>query len=191
MVALAGVFWFLVLSPKREEASDLSTKVDELTAQVDEQEQLAATAEDAEQGYHADYRRLVVFGKAVPAEADTSSLLVQVQGLANDSHVAVPLVALAESGATDAAPVATPPPLSRSRLGGSPATDERPTSSGDAATPTPPTPRPPPSDHRGGGGELPLGATVGPAGLPVMPYNLAFAGGFFQIADFLEGIDAW
>jgi Tfp pilus assembly protein PilO len=37
---------------------------------------------------------------------------------------------------------------------------------------------------------LPLGATVGPAGLAVMPYSLTFEGSFFQIADFIKGLDS-
>jgi Tfp pilus assembly protein PilO len=37
---------------------------------------------------------------------------------------------------------------------------------------------------------LPLGATVGPAGLAVMPYQLEFKGTFSQMADFIEGLDA-
>jgi hypothetical protein len=37
---------------------------------------------------------------------------------------------------------------------------------------------------------LPIGASVGPAGLPVMPYELSFVGGFFQIADFMKHVDS-
>jgi Tfp pilus assembly protein PilO len=37
---------------------------------------------------------------------------------------------------------------------------------------------------------LPLGATVGPAGLAVMPYQLEFKGTFSQMANFIEGLDA-
>jgi Tfp pilus assembly protein PilO len=36
---------------------------------------------------------------------------------------------------------------------------------------------------------LPLGASIGPAGLGVMPYSLTFEGDFFQIATFIEGLD--
>ena len=36
---------------------------------------------------------------------------------------------------------------------------------------------------------LPIGATVGPAGLGVLPYKLQFKGDFFEIADFLQGLD--
>jgi len=37
---------------------------------------------------------------------------------------------------------------------------------------------------------LPLGATVGSAGLAVMPYSLTFKGNFFTIADFISRLDA-
>ena len=36
---------------------------------------------------------------------------------------------------------------------------------------------------------LPLGAAVGLAGLPTMPYDLIFTGDFFDIADFMAGLD--
>jgi len=36
---------------------------------------------------------------------------------------------------------------------------------------------------------LPLGATIGPAGLGVMPYSLTFKGSFFHLADFIKGLD--
>lgn len=36
---------------------------------------------------------------------------------------------------------------------------------------------------------LPLGATVGPAGLAVMPYNLKFSGDFSHVSDFIKGLD--
>ncbi len=37
---------------------------------------------------------------------------------------------------------------------------------------------------------LPLGATVGPGGLAVMPYTLSFEGTFFQVARFIKGLDS-
>jgi Tfp pilus assembly protein PilO len=37
---------------------------------------------------------------------------------------------------------------------------------------------------------VPLGATVGTAGLGVMPYNMLFTGNFFHIADFIHGINS-
>lgn len=37
---------------------------------------------------------------------------------------------------------------------------------------------------------LPLGSSVGPAGLAVMPYTLTFEGNFFTIADFIARLDS-
>lgn len=37
---------------------------------------------------------------------------------------------------------------------------------------------------------LPLGASIGPAGLAVMPYEVTFNGDFFEIADFIESLDS-
>ena len=46
------------------------------------------------------------------------------------------------------------------------------------------------SGHRGSGrGSLPIGATVGSAGLSVLPYDVRFTGEFFEIADLFEGVD--
>ena len=37
---------------------------------------------------------------------------------------------------------------------------------------------------------LPLGATVGAAGLPLMPYDFNYLGSFFDFADFFGDLDA-
>lgn len=37
---------------------------------------------------------------------------------------------------------------------------------------------------------LPLGATIGSAGLAVMPYELLFTGSFFHVSDFIKEIDS-
>ena len=37
---------------------------------------------------------------------------------------------------------------------------------------------------------MPLGASIGPAGLAVMPYTLTFKGNFFHVADFIHGLDS-
>ncbi|MGC1814728.1 MAG: hypothetical protein WA696_11370, partial [Solirubrobacterales bacterium] len=36
---------------------------------------------------------------------------------------------------------------------------------------------------------LPIGAVVGPGGLPTLPYDLTFRGTFFDISNFIGGID--
>jgi hypothetical protein len=41
------------------------------------------------------------------------------------------------------------------------------------------------------GATLPPGATVGPAGFPVMPFSFSFRGGFFRLAKFFQRLDAF
>jgi Tfp pilus assembly protein PilO len=61
-------------------------------------------------------------------------------------------------------------------------------SSGEAAAEAPAAPASSPTEAEAS--LLPLGATIGPAGLAVMPYSLTFEGDFFQIASFTESLDA-
>ncbi len=61
--------------------------------------------------------------------------------------------------------------------------------SGEAAAPeTPPGTLAPPTEVAAS--LMPLGASIGPAGLGVMPYSLSFTGSFFHIADFIKGLDS-
>jgi len=221
VLGLVAAFWFLALAPKRDEAAKLGDQVTELEAAVSEQEQLVAASEQAEAGYNENYHRVVVLGKAVPEDADTPSLLVELQRIADEDNVEFHAIELAESSgaaaASEAAQVAAPPPLtapgesasttpasseststteetasttaegsttteSTSETAGTSTTDTSTTATTTATTAAPATEE--------AAATLPIGATVGPAGLPVMPYNLSFSGGFFEVADFLADLDA-
>jgi hypothetical protein len=87
MAVVLGAFYFMVLSPKRDEASKLKQDNAKLQSQIEEQKQVAAFAEDARQHFASYYGRLVVLGKAVPAGADTASLLVQLNSVAGHADV--------------------------------------------------------------------------------------------------------
>ncbi len=102
-----------------------------------------------------------MLGKAVPASDETASLLVQVNGIARRTHVSFQNIALSAEG--EGAEEAAPAP----------------SGSGAQVSATEAT-----------ASLLPLGATVGPAGLAVMPYTLTFSGSFFEIADFIKRLDA-
>jgi Pilus assembly protein, PilO len=170
-VALTIGFWVLALGPKRQQASDLGTQVEKLKASLAQHEQEAANAAAARKGFSADYQQLVVLGKAVPGDDDTASLLVQVNQVANRAGVEFRDIELsAAAGTTAPAPAPTPAP-SGSPGGAVPAS--APVSPTEAAAST-----------------LPLGATIGAAGLGVMPYTLTFDGSFFHVADFIKGIDS-
>ncbi len=126
----------------------------------------------AKREFPTDYHQLVVLGKAVPASDETASLLVELNQIARNSKVKFNSIQLNSGGGeSEARPRRRPPRRRRSAPSAVPA----------AAT-IPPT--------EVAAALLPLGATIGPAGLAVMPYNLTFSGSFFHVADFIKGIDS-
>lgn len=161
LAVLAGAFWLQLLSPKREEVRELGKEVDRLEASLAQHEAEIAEAEAARADFPQEYQRLVVVGKAVPGDDDIASFLVQLNRIADRSDGSFRDLALTASGGEAAA---TPPPTS---TGGEPVPATELAAS-----------------------LLPLGATIGPAGLAVMPYDVTFDGNFFGVADFIEGLDS-
>jgi len=161
IAALAGAFWMLILSPKREEATKLSTEVGEARQSLSAHRSEVAIAEQARRDFPVAYHQLVVLGKAVPGDDDTPSLLVQLNRIAHNTKVRFQALSLNAAGGGEA-----PEPPSAPEAG---------------ETPVPPT--------EVAASTLPLGATIGPAGLGVLPYTLTFKGNFFRLADFIKGLD--
>lgn len=189
VVVLVAAFWLLILSPKRNEASKLQDQVGQLNSSLSQAQQDVAAGEQARKGFRIDYRRLVVLGKAVPADGEQGSLLVQLQQLADRSGVSFDALDLSAGGDSTTAPTA---PTSTSTTDtSSSSTDSSSTSadsSGSSST-TSDSSTSMPTATEASASILPIGASVGPAGLPVMPYDLSFKGGFFQIADFMKRLD--
>jgi Tfp pilus assembly protein PilO len=167
IVALAIGFWMLLLSPKRDEATKLDAQVEQVETALAQHRSEVSEALEARKEFSADYEHLVVLGKAVPGDDDTASLLVQLNRIADGAGVSFRTLALASEGATTA--TAAAPETSAPEAAGSTAALPSPT---EVAAST-----------------LPLGAAIGPAGLGVMPYTLTFEGRFFEIADFIRGLD--
>jgi type II secretory pathway pseudopilin PulG len=188
VLALVIAFWLLIISPKRHEAASLKDDVDQLHSSLEQAQQAAVAGDQARKTFPVDYRRLVVLGKAVPADGEQGSLLVQIQRLADLAGVRFQSIDLSASTDTSTAPPtetaavasteSTPPSDSSSSSAST-------TSSSGSAVP-PPAPA---AATEAAAAALPIGASVGPAGLPVMPYSLKFSGGFFQISNFLKSLD--
>lgn len=175
VAALAIGFWMLLLGPKRQEVNELSQQVDSLTSGLVQAQGEVAVAEEAKRAFPADYRELVSLGQAVPGGDESSSLLVELSTIARDSKVAFEGLQLsAGEGEAPVEGTATEVPVE-------PAAGDT-SGTVPAATTVPPT--------EAAAALMPLGATIGPAGLGVMPYTLTFSGSFFQIADFIAGIDS-
>jgi Tfp pilus assembly protein PilO len=169
VAALAVAFWTLLLGPKRQEASELGQTVTSLEEALAVDRQSVAEALVARQEFATNYGQLVVLGKAVPADDDTASLLVQINEIAEKAGVRFQEIALSSSSESgEAAPEA------EASAGAAAA----PPSSSKIAAPT-----------EAAAAAMPLGASIGPAGLGAMPYSLKFSGSFFHVADFIHGLD--
>jgi Tfp pilus assembly protein PilO len=188
-VVLLG-FYIKVLSPKRQEASTLSKDVATLNSEIAVQQQTAQFGEAARQEFPAYYGHLVVMGKAVPEQADTPSLLVELSSIADKTNVDFRGISLTSGGSSSSAAAASSTSSTASTSTTSP-TSTTPAPSGSssstatpAATPTTPAPA-----TEASAASLPLGASVGADNLATMPYDLTFVGSYFDVANFIKSVD--
>ncbi len=175
VAALAIGFWVLLLGPKREEADKLSAELSTLETSLTQAQASVAANEAAKREFPDNYRQLVVLGEAVPESDETASLLVELNRISAHSKVRFESIQLSGGGEAAAPEAAAAVPPAEAPAEGS-------TGAVPAAAAVPPT--------EAAASLMPLGATIGPAGLAVMPYTLTFSGDFFQIADFIEEIDS-
>jgi Tfp pilus assembly protein PilO len=210
-LVLIAAFWFLLLSPKREEATAAS---EALTAQLDRLKTAraaAGAADNAEQDFEATYATVVRLGKAIPSTVDMPSLLVQLEAAAEGTGIRFNTIATGER--TPVAPVA---PAEGGETGSTPASD-----AGGAPAETAPGEAAESANEAGqtsdaanaaaqsgvdattstsaSEGGLPVGGgaatgtadpalPTGPAGLETVPLSLEFEGNFFKLADFFHDL---
>lgn len=199
LVALVVAFWFLVLAPKRKEASKLGDEVAKLQTAVDEHKRAAADAVEAKESFPDNYQKVVELGRAVPQDDDTASLFRELSAISR--RVGVEFRAIELNASQSPAPAPATPPASDESSGsgdsgsggegsGSPDSGGQGNEGGgesSGATPTSTTTPAPATEATAA--SLPIGAAVGPAGFPVMPYKLEFRGDFFRVADFIHQLD--
>jgi Tfp pilus assembly protein PilO len=81
----AGGYWKLALGPKRAQAAQLAKQVATERGKLAQQQSLLATYRGAQAQYKSNYATVVRLGKAVPADDDTRSLVVQLDAAAKRS----------------------------------------------------------------------------------------------------------
>lgn len=179
VVGAFAAFWFLMLSPKRQEATELDNQIAQLESDVAAQEQIVAAGRQAQADYRRNFSSLVTLGKAAPADGDTPSMLEQLVSISDRSDTSFGLLKLGT------APEEPETAAAQTTVDGAeePAepVETAPTETTPAATPVPPT--------EASASSLPIGATIGSAGLGRLAYDLSFQGDFFAIADLFDGID--
>jgi len=86
-VAAIAAFWFLALAPQREQIAKLDTDIAAQQSAESQSEQLAAQYAKAKANYRENYTMVARLGKAVTADDDVRSLLVQISDAAARSKV--------------------------------------------------------------------------------------------------------
>lgn len=86
-VAAIAAFWFLVLTPKREQITKLDADIAAQESAASQSEQLVLAYTKAKDNYRENYTMVARLGKAVPGDDDVRSLLVQIGDAAERSKV--------------------------------------------------------------------------------------------------------
>jgi Tfp pilus assembly protein PilO len=214
-ILVVVAYWFLLLAPKREAASQASKDLTEQTERRDNVKAQVELARGAETDFAADYAQMVRLGKAIPSGVDMPSLIVQLDSAAAGTGIRFTRIATGERDPAAAAAAPAPAPAS----GSTPAADaggeqaqsapgsaaesanntaqaasqqaDAASQSGVAASDT--------QTSTSSGSGLPIGggaagtgtagaAGTAPAGLETVPLELEFVGNFFNLADFFHDI---
>ena len=84
---VVAVYWFLVLSPKRKEATKLGAQVTQAQQARDEAVSQANSLEQAKASFDKQYSEMVKLGKAIPTQVDMPSLIVQLDSAAKGTGI--------------------------------------------------------------------------------------------------------
>ena len=87
IAAAALAFFFFALSPQRDKVAKLDTDIAKKSAEIEAAKGQLASYEQARASYKRNYATLARLGKAVPADDDVRSLLVQLESAADRSGV--------------------------------------------------------------------------------------------------------
>ncbi len=194
-VAILAGYWFLLLAPKREQAATAAAEVATQEQRLQGAQAQLTTLTAAKATYAEDYTAVVRLGKAIPASVDTPSLLVQLQKAADGSKIDF------SSFKAGTRTVAAPAPESLGKQAADANAEQGVPAAGTATAPAGGTGTTPTSEAKAaveaGREDTPAarkaareqaGASAGtvPPGLEAVPLEFAFAGSFFDLADFFH-----
>jgi len=214
MIALVPIvvlvaYWFLLLAPKRDEASKAGDAATAQEQRVEVARDKLQTAESAKDSFKASYAQVVRLGKAIPSTVDMPSLLVQLDAAAQGTGIRFTHIKTGARTAAAATTTSTAPAGSESGTTGTPAAaggeaaKSQPGQAAESANNAQQTANQKtaaaessgvsPSDTQtstpaGATGSSDSSAAAAPAGLETVPLELEFVGDFFNLADFLHSV---
>ena len=86
-VVVIVAYWFLLLGPTRKDAATASAQATKQEKRRDAAKAEVAQASAAKTDFRSDYTQIVRLGKAIPAQVDMPSLLVQLEGAAKGTGI--------------------------------------------------------------------------------------------------------
>jgi Tfp pilus assembly protein PilO len=188
-LAVIGAYWFLLLTPKREEASKIQDTLAQAQSVRDTAQQKASQLAGAKRSYSADYATIIRLGKSIPTTVDMPSLLVQLDRAARGTGIKFTDVKAGErTAAPTAAPAAATPgggSASPAAAGAAPAASgpgQAAQSAGNAVS----NANAASGAAAGATGTDSTGGTSGAPGLETVPLDFEFRGSFFDLADFFH-----
>jgi Tfp pilus assembly protein PilO len=181
-LVLLAAFWFLIYSPKKDESVAAQTALE--TAQADQQtaESQAATVSTAKKGFADDYTTIVRLGKAVPANVDMPSLIVQLDRAARGTHISFDEISTGERQTVSATAAATDTTTSTDAKASSPGKTAQNAQNGvNSANATNQ------ANANTANGTSGTTTPTGTAGsLESIPLTFSFQGTYFDLADFFH-----
>jgi hypothetical protein len=191
-LVVIGAYWFLLLAPKREEASKIKDDLAQAETARDTAQQKASQLAGAKEHFASDYATVIRLGKSIPTGVDMPSLLVQLDRAARGTGIKFTDIKAGQRTAVStpaaaAAPAATPGggAASPAAPGAAPAQSapgQAAQSAGNAVTnANAASGAPAGTDATGAAGT----ASTGTA-LEAVPLDFEFDGSFFDLADFFH-----
>jgi Tfp pilus assembly protein PilO len=199
-IVILIAYWFLILSPKRD---DLSTARDQQHQAEAARDQVVAQAqqlEHAKQTFAADYAAVVRLGKAIPDSVDSPSLLIQLDRASKGTHIDFNTVSFAARN-TGTVTVTAPTSQGPSQPGGNAAAGGAPAGTGpgqaveNAGNAVNQGNQASTNVDQASGGTTTTGATTtttttttaaASSTLDSVPLTFAFTGTYFDLADFFH-----
>jgi hypothetical protein len=177
-LAVVGAYWFLALAPKRDKLSKLDKDLASAKQTLTQSEQEKVQFAQAQAQFPTLYASLGRLGKAVPANEETPSLLVQLNDAAAKANVDFRSIELkldlADKLATAAASTPAPAAPAAGAAGATGATGA--TGAAGTATASATTPAT----------GAPTGAATG--SLQPLPFQYKFEGNFYKLENLIHNV---
>ncbi len=189
-VALVLVYWFLLLAPKRDAATEAAKTLETEKTALSDAQARASTVRAAKDSFAHDYAAVIALGKAIPTSVDMPSLLVQLEQAAHGTGIELDGITMGERAPAEAAGAEpAQPPATGTAPSGEPAQSAPGEAAGDAQAAADTATTPPPAP--GGAATAPTdpaaaGAAPAGGGLEAVSMEFKFQGDFFELANFFH-----